>query len=72
MAFSKDDQWVKNANTILKYAMEENDKGNTFPLFGTCLGLELLAYLTSGFNNSVTENLVGNYRVTRPIFFTDE
>jgi gamma-glutamyl hydrolase len=43
-------RWVKNANFILGFAMSENKKGNVFPIWGTCLGLELLSYLTSGFD----------------------
>lgn len=30
--------WTKNADYILKYAIEQNKKGNPFPVWGTCLG----------------------------------
>ena len=38
MPFSMDNQWTRNADAILKYAMEQNRNGNPFPIFGTCLG----------------------------------
>lgn len=47
MFFSKNNQWTRNAETILEYAKRENDKGNVFPIFGTCLGLELLSFIVS-------------------------
>ena len=43
-------KWTQNADYILKYAISQNDKGNVFPLWGTCLGMQLLAYLTSGYD----------------------
>jgi gamma-glutamyl hydrolase len=43
-------KWTQNADYILKYAMAENKKGNVFPIWGTCLGMQLLAYLTSGYD----------------------
>ena len=44
--------WTKNADYILKYGMEQNRKGNVFPIWGTCLGMQLLAYLTSGYDGA--------------------
>ena len=43
-------KWTLNADYILKYAISQNDKGNVFPVWGTCLGMQLLAYLTSGYD----------------------
>ena len=43
--------WTSNANFILQYAMQQNDVGNVFPVWGTCLGLQLLAYLTANYQN---------------------
>ena len=34
----------------MKYAMAETKKGNPFPIWGTCLGMQLLSYLTSGYD----------------------
>lgn len=52
-------KWTANADLILKWAMKENDKGNVFPVWGTCLGLQLLAYLTSNYDNSVISPVRG-------------
>lgn len=41
------DRWTQNMDTIFKYAKEQNDKGNVFPMIGQCLGLHLFGYLTS-------------------------
>lgn len=43
-------KWTSNANLILNYAINENKNNRTFPVWGTCLGMQLLSYLTSGFN----------------------
>ena len=34
----------------MKYAMAETKRGNPFPVWGTCLGMQTLAYLTSGYD----------------------
>ena len=43
-------KWTRNAEYVLKYAMAETKRGNPFPLWGTCLGMQTLAYLTSGYD----------------------
>jgi gamma-glutamyl hydrolase len=43
--------WTSNANYILQYAMQQNDAGNVFPVWGTCLGFQLLSYLTANYEN---------------------
>jgi gamma-glutamyl hydrolase len=55
--------WTKNADYILKYAMEQNKKGNPFPVWGTCLGWELIAYLTSGYDSNVLSPVRGESAV---------
>lgn len=42
------DKWTDKAKLIFDYAIAENKKGNVFPVWGTCLGFELIMYLTSG------------------------
>lgn len=39
MDFDITGQWTKNADAILNFAKDQNDQGNPFPVFGTCLGL---------------------------------
>ena len=59
MEFDIKNKWTKNADHILKYAMDQTDKGNPFPVWGTCLGFELLAYLTSGYDSKVLSPVRG-------------
>jgi len=47
--FDIEDRWTSNADFILKYAIQQNDAGNVFPIFGTCMGLQLLGYLTNDY-----------------------
>lgn len=51
--------WTQNAEYILKYAINQNQKGNVFPLWGTCLGMQLLAYLTSGYDAAAVSAVSG-------------
>jgi gamma-glutamyl-gamma-aminobutyrate hydrolase PuuD len=59
--------WTSNADYILKYAISENKKGNPFPVWGTCLGWELLAYLTSGYDSKVLSSVRGESAVRNRI-----
>lgn len=65
-------QWTKNADAILKYAIAENDKGNQFPIFGTCLGMQLLSYLTSNHNNSILSRVHEDEAIIHPISILDD
>lgn len=60
-------RWTANADHILKYAMESNKRGNPFPIWGTCLGFELLAYLTSGYDSNVLGKISNETAVTNTI-----
>jgi hypothetical protein len=60
MDFSMTNQWTKNADAIFKYAQDQNDKGNPFPIFATCLGHQLLAFLTSNYNDSILTRVHGD------------
>ena len=37
-AIDINNKWTKSADYIVKYAINENKKGNVFPVWGTCLG----------------------------------
>jgi gamma-glutamyl hydrolase len=39
---------TKNAQYLLNKVMNDNDNGVVFPVWGTCLGFELLTYIFSG------------------------
>ena len=43
-------KWTENADYVFKWAIAQNNKGNVFPIWGTCLGMQLIAYLTSGYD----------------------
>ncbi|XP_064026869.1 gamma-glutamyl hydrolase isoform X3 [Pogoniulus pusillus] len=44
----KTSEYSRVAKIFYHKALEANDKGDYFPVWGTCLGHELLTYLTSG------------------------
>ncbi len=67
-----DNRWVKNANFILQWAISENKKGNVFPIWGTCLGLELLTYLTSGFDETILQPIRDSERVLNVLKFVEQ
>lgn len=60
-------QWTKNADAILKYAKQQNDAGNPFPVWGTCLGIQLLAYLTSNYNSTIISRVHGDDAIILPL-----
>ncbi|OCT76859.1 hypothetical protein XELAEV_18032062mg [Xenopus laevis] len=41
-------EYARVAKLFYNWALEANDKGDYFPVWGTCLGFEELTYLTSG------------------------
>jgi len=43
--------------------MNENKKGNSFPVWGTCLGMQLMAYLTSGYDSKAIQPVQGEVAV---------
>jgi GMP synthase-like glutamine amidotransferase len=47
--------WTKGAKFILNYAMEQNNKGNIFPIYAICQGHQLLSYLTSGYDDNILQ-----------------
>jgi gamma-glutamyl hydrolase len=52
--FDIKNRWTSNANYILQYAIQQNDKGNVFPIWGTCLGHQLLGFLTNNFQSPLS------------------
>lgn len=63
------DRWTKNADAIVKFAKEENDKGRKFPIWATCLGFQLMTYLTGGYKNPLTR-VMGDSAIVMPINIT--
>ncbi|EFJ14357.1 hypothetical protein SELMODRAFT_423816 [Selaginella moellendorffii] len=74
----QDGPYYRASEFLFKRALEANDKGDYFPVFGTCLGLELLAVIVSG-NHSILDdynahkaagelNFVGDWAKGRSMF----
>ena len=64
-------QWTRNADAIFKYAQEQNQKGNPFPLFCTCLGFQLISYLSSNYDDSILTAVQGDDAIVLPIDTTN-
>lgn len=65
-----ENKWTQTADTILQYAIRVNKEhpNKPFPLWGTCLGHELLLYLTGGKDRSIlgdVENQHGTINTIR-------
>jgi len=62
--------FLNAAKTIYDLAIAANDAGDFFPIWGTCLGFELLSFLTCGEDKSVLSSFEGqNFAV--PLNFTE-
>ncbi|KAH0617676.1 hypothetical protein JD844_016155 [Phrynosoma platyrhinos] len=64
----KTSEFSKVAKIFYHKALEANDRGDYFPVWGTCLGHELLTYLTSGENLLTWTNTDG---FALPLNFTE-
>jgi gamma-glutamyl hydrolase len=54
MSIDISNQWTANTKYILEYAMDQNNKGNVYPIWATCLGFEALAVITSQVRNNMS------------------
>ncbi|KAL7984277.1 hypothetical protein Chor_002847 [Crotalus horridus] len=55
----KTSEFSRVAKIFYKKALEANDREDYFPIWGTCLGHQLLTYLTSGENLLIRTNTNG-------------
>lgn len=53
MDFDVRETYTSNADFIFNYAKEQNDLGKVFPIWATCLGHQLVSFLTSGYDHNV-------------------
>jgi len=60
-----------SAKRIWNLAKEANDNGDFFPLWGTCLGFELMVMLAADDNN-IMHSGFDSYNISLPLFFTKE
>lgn len=61
--------FTKNADFILNYAKQQNDQGKVFPIWATCLGHQLLSYLTSGYDSKVIASVSGQGSTVNTLHF---
>jgi gamma-glutamyl hydrolase len=54
MPIDRNNQWTSNIKTIFDYANKQNDQGNPFPIWATCLGEEAVLYLFSNRDDNMT------------------
>ena len=57
--------YTKNAQYLIGLAVEANIKGDYFPVWGTCQGIELMLYIANGLDLSILQRLENNQNVTR-------
>ena len=69
--FDMKNKWTQTADYILKYAIEQNKKGNPYPIWGTCLGFQLLAFLTADYDPRCLTSVRGQTAVKNTIKFTN-
>ena len=69
MPIDRDNQWTSNMQYIFDYATKQNDKGNPFPIWATCLGYEAALYLWSGRKDNMTvlTEVYGQKGLTDPL-----
>jgi gamma-glutamyl hydrolase len=46
--------WTKKTAFIFEYAKKQNQAGNVYPIWATCLGYETIMYITSGRTDNTT------------------
>ena len=54
MPIDRDNLWTSNVQNNIDYANKQNDKGNPYPIWATCLGYEAIMYLFSGEKDNMT------------------
>ncbi|MCO5597353.1 hypothetical protein L7F22_051429 [Adiantum nelumboides] len=66
----RDGPFYRTAEKLFKMALEENDKGDYFPVFGTCLGFELLCIIVSQ-DHDVLERFSAKWQPSTLLFKND-
>jgi hypothetical protein len=63
--FNATDGYATAGWELYKLAKQKNDDGIHFPMWGTCLGFELLAFLSA--NKTEVRDVCGVERVAKPL-----
>jgi len=61
--------YFETGKAIYKYAISEGDNGRPFPLFGVCLGYEMISILTAG-DPTILDTGFDSYDYAIPLQFT--
>lgn len=65
---SKQSRAFLNAATYLyNLAKEANTRGDYFPVWGTCLGFEMMLVIEAGNNCSILSSGYKHYNITEPV-----
>lgn len=48
MSIRDDVNWTRKTGLIYEYAKKQNDIGNNYPIWGTCLGYYTVMFVCSG------------------------
>ncbi|XP_076629587.1 gamma-glutamyl hydrolase-like isoform X2 [Colletes latitarsis] len=69
--FKNSKGYADAGDTIYKIAKKMNDKGDYFPIFGICLGFELLTYVTDVSNRTKHRTPCSADDIALPLEFTN-
>jgi len=61
-------QFGKTMSAIVDYVFQVNRNGTYFPLWGTCLGFQMIATLVSQ-KKDILVTVSGGYNISKPIFY---
>ena len=62
--------FFESASRMFKYAIQSNDNGNYFPVWGTCLGFQFLSVMGAGENQTVLSSGFDSEDLPLPLNFT--
>lgn len=57
---------------MFQKAIEANKQGNYFPVWGTCLGFEMILLFSADFQKGVIGNITGESHVSKTINITQK
>lgn len=57
--------YIKSFKTIFNYAKKENDKGNHYPLWATCLGFEFLLLMEKHTDKEIHDYYVNSFGIEK-------
>ncbi|EDQ86726.1 uncharacterized protein MONBRDRAFT_28072 [Monosiga brevicollis MX1] len=64
--------YYQTANKILQQVKAKNDAGTHFPLWGTCMGFQLLHILVANNESALSRNAFDSEDISLPLIFTQE